>query len=266
MNQEQNNLNPNNFNTQGNNGITNNQPLNKQSFNSKPPKKMNLGLIIGIVTSVAVVGVGIVFGSKLLSKDNNNNSNSTQNSNSINNNPQNNNNDSQISDKTITDYSWKDFVISIDNHIITMGKKVNSIETYGFVSTSRNYDTILSTGQGLNTEMQYKGKNGDNIVFYPRVYNAYDTPKAVKETEMSSFELDINFIKNIDVRLPGGILLTENTTIDEIVNSMGNYTKNIVGGYYWEDEKYSQISVHFNTEGKLSTIQYSYNVSLNMNK
>ena len=105
MNQEQNNLNPNNFNTQGNNGIPNNQPLNNQnfnqgmgfnqqpinqmnmqqptpqpmnntfesgnagnqSFNSKSPKKMNLGLIIGIVAVVAVVGVGIIFGSKLLS-------------------------------------------------------------------------------------------------------------------------------------------------------------------------------------------------------
>ena len=104
MNQEQNNLNPNNYNTQGNNGIPNNQPLNNQnfnqqpissyeqpimseptlqptntfesgnanntSFNNKPPKKMNLGLIIGIVAIVAVVGVGIVFGSKLFSNNN----------------------------------------------------------------------------------------------------------------------------------------------------------------------------------------------------
>ena len=59
------------------------QPMNKfeggnasnQSFNSKPPKKMNLGLIIGIIAVVAVVGVGIVFGSKLLSNGGNNNSN-----------------------------------------------------------------------------------------------------------------------------------------------------------------------------------------------
>lgn len=112
MNQD-NNFNQNNFNFQGNNGMSNNQSLNNQSFNqnvnvnqqptpsfqqpiiqqpisqptntfesgstnnqsvnSKPPKKINLGLIIGIVVAVAVVGVGIVFGSKLLSNGGSNN-------------------------------------------------------------------------------------------------------------------------------------------------------------------------------------------------
>lgn len=51
---------------------------NNQNFNSKPPKKMNLGLIIGIVAAVAVVGVGIVFGSKLLSNSGNNGLNNSQ--------------------------------------------------------------------------------------------------------------------------------------------------------------------------------------------
>ena len=55
---------------------------NNQSFNSKPPKKMNLGLIIGIVAVVAVVGFGVIFGSKLLSNNgNNDNSNNSSNSN-----------------------------------------------------------------------------------------------------------------------------------------------------------------------------------------
>lgn len=65
---------------------------NNHSFNSKPPKKMNLGLIIGIVVAIAVVIVGIVFGSKLLSNDvdsnqnNNNNSSETDNNSNVSNN------------------------------------------------------------------------------------------------------------------------------------------------------------------------------------
>ena len=113
MNQEHNNLNPNNFNTQGNNGIPNNQPLNNQSFNqgigvnqqpinqmnieqptpqpmnnifdngnannqnlnSKPPKKLNLGLIIGGIAAVAVIVVGIIMVPKLFNNNSNNNNN-----------------------------------------------------------------------------------------------------------------------------------------------------------------------------------------------
>lgn len=46
---------------------------NNQSFNNKPPKKMNLGLIIAIVAIVIVVGIGVIFGSKLLSNNDINN-------------------------------------------------------------------------------------------------------------------------------------------------------------------------------------------------
>ena len=52
---------------------------NNQSFNDKPPKKMNLGLIVGIVAVVAVVGIGVVFGSKLLSNGGNSNNSNTEN-------------------------------------------------------------------------------------------------------------------------------------------------------------------------------------------
>lgn len=44
-----------------------------QNLNSKPPKKMNLGLIIGIVAAVSVVIVGIVLVPKLFNKSNNSN-------------------------------------------------------------------------------------------------------------------------------------------------------------------------------------------------
>lgn len=80
MNQEQNNLNPSNFNTQGNNGTHNNPSLNNQSFNSRPPKKVNLGLIIGIVAVVAIIIVAV-----LLFLSSNKNTNETPNNNSTNN-------------------------------------------------------------------------------------------------------------------------------------------------------------------------------------
>ncbi len=60
------------------------QPMNSslngnashESFNSKPLKKMNLGLILGIIAVVAI-GIGVVLGSKLLSSGGNNDSNNS---------------------------------------------------------------------------------------------------------------------------------------------------------------------------------------------
>ena len=54
---------------------------NNQNFNSKPPKKMNLGLIIGIIVAVAVVGVGAIFLFNKPSSQVNNNGTATNNPN-----------------------------------------------------------------------------------------------------------------------------------------------------------------------------------------
>ena len=81
----------NNFNTQGYNNFSSNQvnqPNNnfyQPPTNSQPPKKSNLGLIIGIATVVVVAVVGVILGSKLLSKDNDSSNNGTTNNSGTNN-------------------------------------------------------------------------------------------------------------------------------------------------------------------------------------
>lgn len=52
--------------------------VNNQNFDSKPPKKMNLGFIIGIVVAVVIAMVGVVLGIKLLSSDKDNSNNEKQ--------------------------------------------------------------------------------------------------------------------------------------------------------------------------------------------
>lgn len=59
-----------------------NVDFSNQNLNNKPPKKMNIGLIIGIITVIVVIGIGAVFGNKLISnKNNNNNSENANNTN-----------------------------------------------------------------------------------------------------------------------------------------------------------------------------------------
>ena len=121
MNQDPNNLNQNNSFNQNVNADQMNmqqptpQPMNSfesgnigsQSFDNKPPKKINIGLIIGTVVVVAVIGIGIVVGGKLLSNnENSNNSENNVSENSTNDNPNKNNNDSDknIPNQTALEY------------------------------------------------------------------------------------------------------------------------------------------------------------------
>lgn len=89
-----------------------NVDLNNQNSNNKPPKKMNIGLIIGILAVIAVVVVGIVFGSKLLSNNNIDNENL--------------NNEAEKSDKntntSANNSSDPQLVIYLNNLKITLGK------------------------------------------------------------------------------------------------------------------------------------------------
>lgn len=88
--------------------------INNQNFNSKPPKKMSLGLIIGIVVAVIIVGIGIFFGSKLLSKENNNDS-------ALNNDVETNESDKDTNMDAIQSSNTK-LVIYLNDLKITLGK------------------------------------------------------------------------------------------------------------------------------------------------
>lgn len=82
--------------------------INNQNSNNKPPKKTNLGLIIGIVVVVTVVGVAIVFGSKLLSDDNNNPNTNDNDVIENNNNESNQTNDTNDKEEMITALNYFD--------------------------------------------------------------------------------------------------------------------------------------------------------------
>lgn len=198
MNQEQNNLNSNSFNTQGNNGIPNNQPLNNQSFNqgmsvnqqpinpqpqpintfdsgdisnqnfnSKPPKKMNLGLIIGIVAVVAVaIGAFILLGNSnnKFNKTDNNNQNNTQNNNSKNTPKYEGPKLTLFDDDDFTEINGKikdvdinfNYIITIDNTLYDIGPNVEKK-----LELSKPIDFILDNHVAEQTaDLLIKNKDG----------------------------------------------------------------------------------------------------------
>ena len=170
MNQDLNNLNQNNFNTQVNTGTPNSLPLqdnqsvnvNQTTFNSqqqvntneqqpinqmnmqqpmnsfengsgKPPKKMNFGLIIGIIAVVAVIGIGVVFGSKLLSNNKNSN-NSTENNVS-----ENNNNENTINNNENNEIGTSTWGLTFNGKSIDFPCLLKDLTNIGISLTSNEY-------------------------------------------------------------------------------------------------------------------------------
>lgn len=214
-------------------------------------KKIAVGVMVCLIVMALVITIVV-----LATKSTKTNQNNTP---TINNNTTD-KNSTQTStlNKNIEEYKWNDFVISIDNHIIKMGQPANQLEKFGFIPTNKNYTSLLAKNLSLNTPFEYTTSTGNSILFYPKVYNSANETKAVKDTGIYYFDLNLDFIKKANVRLPGGILLGENTTIENITNSMGQYTKKVANSYIWENEKYSSITVHFDTRNKLMNISYDY--------
>lgn len=116
---------------------------NNQNFNSKPPKKMNLGLIIGIVVAVAVVGVGIVFGSKLLSNGDSDNKGTTGNSDSNNSNTRNDKiNKMDISSEFIVSLTQSGDMYAIGTPFMEMNGESEFVDVTLLANNVRKYDNM----------------------------------------------------------------------------------------------------------------------------
>lgn len=171
MNQDPNNLNQNNFNTQGNNEIPNSQPLQNsqdfnqqpiiqdptsqsinsfendntnQSINSKPPKKMNLGLIIGIVVAVAIIGV-IAF--LILNKNNDERESSYQSNN-------NSSNGVYVSNMLEIHKASRDFIGKIDDMLMFDHKLYVLSENKVYDASLNNYAEITKVDNNVNEILQ----------------------------------------------------------------------------------------------------------------
>jgi len=186
-----------------------------QNFNSKQPKKMNIGLIVGIVVAVAVVGVGIVFGSKLLSNgninnDNNINRNEIKDDNSITNNKNNN--------KTII---YNNIKIKIGTgDLVGLGTSVaDFIQQTGIEFKDRGYgnfeeDDKYNNGTWDEARLFYK----DRPIGQAKFINTYNVEKNFKDCKLIYFSIE-NISEDIKIYYSGKKLETRQDVLDTIGQS-----------------------------------------------
>lgn len=185
MNQEQNNFNPNNFNTQGNNGIPNNQSMgvnqqpmntfetgnaNNQNFNIKQPKKMNLGLIIGIVVAVVVVGIGALILFKKPSSQANNNGITNNNTNVVYNDSSRNIKSTYTFDEATSQFAFKEYETTLvfkqkDNvklSALTLGGTLSNSVIFYYEKNDSTYFSFIFEESGSTNVNEFVNnfKNG----------------------------------------------------------------------------------------------------------
>jgi hypothetical protein len=248
----------NNFNMQGNNGMSNNQNvnsqqpiysqqpqnfqqpmeqmsmqqpepqstntfesanMNNQNFDNKPPKKTNLGLIIGIVVIIAIVGVGIILGSKLLSNDNNN---PNTNDNDV---IESNNNESNKTDDT----NEKTEMITASNYFDT--SKFDSTKFSGML-----YDDTGYSVSDLLTDEKYNYDYNNSINIFSNNLMRYSLTSD-KQTERSIWSSN------------------NKGTSDEYIYKLIE----VIGHPSTYCESYSELSADNSTKGYQGTFHLFYN-------
>jgi len=145
---------------------------NNQNF-AKPQKKINIGLIIGIVVAVAVIGIGIVFGSKLFTNENN--KNNVNNNNNINNEENTNNTSNENNTSNNSSNEKYDAVLEWATPLL----KVNGITT---IPGNYDYQEIEDNinNYDIYVAIVKSSKDIDNLDFYLDRLNIITNSTTVK--------------------------------------------------------------------------------------
>lgn len=167
---------------------------------------------------------------------------------------------SNKNDVALRKNSWKEFIIDIDGNTIKMGEKISLLETMGFTTDDSNYKGELErkfTTGGI--AFKYKDDTLEDGVIFFSAYNSSDGLKSVSECDLNGVEISQLFYKKYNVTLPGGILLTDNTTIKDITDVWGKYSDHIDYQYSWisDDDK---IRIYTTKDGKIFSVVYDLKI------
>lgn len=163
--------------------------------------------------------------------------------------------DSQKECRSITEYNWDDFVVSIGGTIIQFPTTVAELERLGFKQQESSVDRILEGGDALS---DYFHKDGIQYIF--SIYNPKSRQDGNeltgKECSVSAVELNYTFHQDENVVFAQG--LTFDADYDKLVELWGKPIKTIGSNQY--DYKVSwdkTIRVSFESDGDRKGLIFS---------
>lgn len=155
---------------------------------------------------------------------------------------------------------WTSFIVYIEGETIKLGDKMSSLKSYGYKPADDYYNNELDqrfTSGGLTFEFEDKdAKNGENTIFFSAL-NTSMTKKKISDCEINGLEIPQLFFEKYEVILPGGLILSNELTIEEIVKVWGNPTNESEDLYSWLTEEQNEIKIYLDDNKKIFNLVYS---------
>ena len=138
-----------------------------QSFNSKPPKKMNLGLIIGIVAAVVVIGVGALLLFNKPASQANNNGTTNNNANVVYNDNSRNIKSTYTFDEATSQFAFKEYETTL---IFKQTDKVK-FSAISFKPLSNVISFYYEKNDSTHFNFQFEESNSTNVSEFVNNFN-----------------------------------------------------------------------------------------------
>lgn len=154
---------------------------------------------------------------------------------------------------------WHNFIIYIEGEEIKLGDKISSLKSYGYNAVDDNYNMTLDQkyiSGGLIFEYKdKKANNGENTIFFS-AYNPSIETKKISDCEIYGIELSQQFYQKYKVVLPGGLILNEELTIEDIIKVWGHANTENNNYYHWATDNNQGVKIYTKDDGSIISLVY----------
>ena len=130
--------------------------------------------------------------------------------------------------KTIDDYTWYDLAISINGKIIQLNARADNMDESFFESLCDDYEKrVLEPFNDFGmhfTNTIYKVKCNGAIYFRLETMDYLNDDETVRGRVIDSIQVEVSNDDRIEVKLPGGIKVTSDLDVNDVIKKWGKYT------------------------------------------
>ena len=154
---------------------------------------------------------------------------------------------------------WRDTLIELDGKILHLGDTLEEVMECGF-ETKTELKTELKASELTVINFTYE-KNGQTETICMGLKNNSKETANIKNSTLENFSFSNWLYEKFEVVLPGGVKLSKETRIADIVDKWGEYSEKVSGdpysAYIWTIDGNNLTFTTNNETGEIKQISYT---------